>query len=152
MEIIFSDYEFRTRMVEEKQEIFDIVRKKFVALTPEEWVRQHFLHFLTADLNYPKSLISVEKQLKYNNLPRRTDVVLYNREGAPKLIIECKAPNLEVNQSTFEQIARYNLKLKAEYLVVSNGTTTYGCQVDIKKQSYQFIDSFPKAEEVIGLI
>ena len=110
MEIHFSKYNFKITANGEKQMIFDIIRKKNVVLTPEEWVRQHIVHYLINDYGFPKSLISLEKQLVLNELSKRTNIVLYNQTASPCMIVECKAPEVKITQKTFDQIARYNLK------------------------------------------
>lgn len=139
----FPSYPFRLKSSENKTLIFDIIRKKYVVLTPEEWVRQHVVHYLHIEKKYPLSLISVEKQLKINNLVKRTDVVVFNKKGTPEIIVECKAPNVPISQGTFDQIARYNLTLKANLLMVSNGLNHYYCQMDHEKETYLFLQEVP---------
>ncbi len=107
-------YKFNIKSKENKTLIFDEIRKKYIVLTPEEWVRQHFVCYLQHEKNYPISLISVEKQLIINNLKKRFDILVFNRNGQPKIIVECKAPSVKITQDTFDQIARYNLKLNAD--------------------------------------
>jgi len=114
-------YTFKLKSNEKHTLIFDNLRKKYFVLTPEEWVRQHFVQFLIDEKKYPVSLIALEKQLTINNLKKRTDIVIYNKLGDPDIIVECKAPHIKITQATFDQIARYNLKLKANYLIVTNG-------------------------------
>lgn len=108
-------YSFKLKSNEKHTLIFDNLRKKYLVLTPEEWVRQHVVRFLMEEKKYPASLIALEKQLIINNLKRRTDIVVFNKEGKPHIIVECKATNIKINQDTFDQIARYNLKLNANY-------------------------------------
>jgi len=136
-------YKFKIKSKENKQVIFDIIRKKYVVLTPEEWVRQHFIHYLIEEKKYPVSLIAVEKKLILNNLTKRTDILVFNSLGLPDIIIECKAPTIVINQNTFDQIARYNLKLNANYLVVTNGLQHYFCSIDKKNKSYNFLENIP---------
>ncbi len=136
-------YNFKLKSNENKTLIFDNFRKKYVVLTPEEWVRQHFLNYLTDYKQYPKSLISVEKQLTVNNLKKRTDILVFNKEGNPEIIVECKAPSIKINQLTFDQIARYNLKLNAKYLVVTNGLQHFYSIVDQKNETYLFLKDLP---------
>lgn len=136
-------YKFKIKSNENMYSIFDIVRKKYVILTPEEWVRQHFIHFLIEEKNYPISLISVEKKLTINNLTRRTDILVFNSEGNSDIIVECKAPSIKISQETFDQIARYNLKLKANFLVVTNGLEHYFCAIDSEKEEYIFLKEIP---------
>ena len=117
----FPAYDFRFKNTENKVYIFDVVRKKFVVLQPEEWVRQHVVHYLIFEKNYPLSLINVEKQLRVNNLKRRYDIVVFEPNGAIQILIECKAPEVSITQISFDQIARYNMQLQSEYLMVTNG-------------------------------
>ncbi len=123
--------------------IFDVIRKKFVVLQPEEWVRQHCLHFLIEEKKYPKSLINVEKELKVNNLRKRYDIVVYRRDGSIKLIVECKSYKVKIDQSTFDQIAQYNLTLNAAFLMVTNGINHYYCLMDHAEKRYQFLKDIP---------
>lgn len=119
--------------------IFDELRKKFIILSPEEWVRQHTIQFLIQQKKYPKQLLNAEKQLKVNGLTRRYDIVAYNPDGSINLIVECKAPSIKITQETFDQIARYNLSLKAEKLMVTNGLNHYFCQLDYNAEKYHFL-------------
>ncbi len=136
-------YNFRIKSNEKHTLIFDNLRKKYFVLTPEEWVRQHFVQFLVEQKKYPVSLIALEKQLLINNLKKRTDIVIFNKEGLPDIIVECKAPHIKITQDTFDQIARYNLKLKANYLVVTNGLEHYFCKMDLENESYVFLKEIP---------
>ena len=114
-----------------------------MVLTPEEWVRQHFIHFLTKEKNYPTSLIAIEKQLTINNLKKRSDILVFNTDGKPEIIVECKAPSIKITQDTFDQIARYNLKLKANFLIVTNGLEHFYCKMDYKNETYIFLEEIP---------
>ena len=136
-------YKFRIKSNENKLVIFDIIRKKNVVLTPEEWVRQHIVHYLIEEKNYPISLIAVEKKLTINNLTKRTDILVFNNKGLHEIIVECKAPKVKINQSSFDQIARYNLKLNANYLIVSNGLDHFFCSMDVKNECYVFLENIP---------
>lgn len=136
-------YDFKLKSNENKTLIFDNFRKKYVVLTPEEWVRQHFAQFLVDEKGYPVPLIALEKQLSINGLKKRTDIVVYNTKGLPEIIVECKAPNINIGQDTFDQIARYNLKLNAEYLIVTNGLEHYFCKMDVESESYHFLKDIP---------
>lgn len=136
-------FDCKLKSSENKTLIFDNLRKKYVVLTPEEWVRQHFIAYLIDHKKYPKSLIGVEKQLTINKLKKRTDLLVFNRIGAPHIIVECKAPNVVISQDTFDQIARYNLTLNANYLVVTNGLVHFYCQMDQISQSYHFLKEIP---------
>jgi len=139
----FPTYFFRFKNSENKRLIFDTIRKKFVVLQPEEWVRQHCIQYLINEKNYPKSLINVEKELKLNNLKKRYDIVVYKTDGSIHLIIECKAPLITIDQATFDQIARYNLELNATYLMVTNGINHYYCQMDFEDERYTFLKEIP---------
>ncbi len=132
-------YQFKLKSSENKQLIFDKIRKKYVVLTPEEWVRQNFVSYLITEKKYPISLIAVEKQLIVNNLKKRFDILIFNTDGLPKIIVECKSPSIKISQDTFDQIARYNLALNAEILVVTNGIEHYYCKVDTKNEKYSFL-------------
>ena len=142
----YPSYTFKLKTNENKTLIFDIVRKKYVTLTPEEWVRQHTIHYLFKEKNYPISLMTVEKQLKIRTLRKRIDIVSYTNDGIPFLIVECKAPSIQISQDTFDQIARYNLKLKAQILMVTNGISHYYCVMNHKKQAYEFLSELPDAQ------
>ena len=139
----FQKYRFRFKSSENKTLIFDEIRKKFIILTPEEWVRQHVVQFLISEKKYPKSLINVEKQLKVKDTVKRYDVVVYNRDGNIFLIVECKAPSIPITQQTFDQIARYNLVANATYLMVTNGLEHYYCQMDYENEKYIFLRDLP---------
>ena len=140
----FPKYNFRFKSNENKTLIFDIIRKKFVVLTPEEWVRQHVLHFLISEKKYPVSLINVEKQLQLNDTVKRYDIVIFNKDGSIYTIVECKAPCIKINQQTFDQIARYNLALKSELLMVTNGLEHYFCTMDFENKKYLFLKDLPE--------
>lgn len=139
----FPTYSFRFKSSENKISIFDSIRKKFVILQPEEWVRQHCVQYLMEVKGYPKSLINVEKELIVNGLKKRYDIVIYNSNGSIHLIVECKSPTITVNQNTFDQIAQYNLVLNASYLMVTNGLNHYYCQMDFENERYQFLKDIP---------
>jgi type I site-specific restriction endonuclease len=139
----FSTYPFRFKNSENKVSIFDEIRKKFIILTPEEWVRQHVVQFLLEEKKYPKSLINVEKVLKVNGLNKRYDVVVFNSDGSILVLIECKAPQIKIAQATFDQIARYNMTMKADFLMVTNGLNHYFCQMDFENEKYEFLRELP---------
>ena len=139
----FQPYQFRFKNSENKVAIVDEIRKKFIILTPEEWVRQHVVHYLLIEKSYPKSWINVEKQIKMNGLTKRYDVVVFNPDGSIFLLVECKAPEIKISQHTFDQIARYNLALKAQYLMVTNGLEHYFCQMDYENEKYHFLQELP---------
>lgn len=140
----FPTYSFRFKNSENKVSIFDEIRKKFILLTPEEWVRQHVVQFLLQDKKYPKSYINVEKLIKINDLSKRYDSVVFQPNGEIFLLIECKAPEVSISQQTFDQIARYNLVLKAKYLMVTNGLNHYFCQMDFENEKYVFLKELPE--------
>jgi hypothetical protein len=139
----FPTYSFRFKNSENKVAIFDEIRKKFIIITPEEWVRQHVVQFLLQEKKYPKSLINVEKLLKINDLNKRYDVVVFNPDGSILILVECKAPEIKISQHTFDQIARYNMTLKSEYLMVTNGLNHYFCKMDYEKEQYDFLSELP---------
>lgn len=136
-------YKPQLKSKENKTLIFDKCRKKYVALTPEEWVRQHFINYLIEYKKYPFSLIAIEKELKLNNLKKRSDIIVFNKEGKPNIIVECKGPSIKINQSTFDQIARYNLEINAQYLIVTNGLEHYYSTINHKNKSYTFLKDIP---------
>ncbi|MCM4159592.1 type I restriction enzyme HsdR N-terminal domain-containing protein [Antarcticibacterium flavum] len=139
----FPNYSFRFKNSENKIAAFDEIRKKFVILTPEEWVRLHTVQFLKREKSYPLSLINVEKQLKIGKMLKRYDVVVFNPEGEIHIIVECKAPEVPITQATFDQIARYNMRLRANYLLVTNGLDHFICQMDYEKEKYIFLRDLP---------
>lgn len=110
--------------------IFDVVRKKYVRLTPEEWVRQHFLHYLTGHLSYPQSLVRLEQRVRYNHLQHRPDIVVYDRSTKPLMLVECKAPSININHDVWGQIARYNAYFNAQLLVITNGIQPYRLMIN----------------------
>ena len=142
----FPIYNFRFKNSENKVSIFDEIRKKFIILTPEEWVRQHVVRYLLEEKKYPKSLINVEKVLSVNGLRKRYDVVVFNPDGSIFVLVECKAPEIKTAQATFDQIARYNLALKAQFLMVTNGHNHYFCQMDFENEKYAFLKELPDYE------
>jgi len=144
----FPVYSFRFKNSENKVSIFDEIRKKFILLTPEEWVRQHVVQFLLQDKKYPKSYINVEKLIKINDLSKRYDGVVFQPNGEIFLLIECKAPEVPISQQTFDQIARYNLVLKAKYLMVTNGLNHYFCQMDFENEKYVFLRELPEFDRL----
>ena len=131
------------------QTIFDVLRRKYVALTPEEWVRQHFVHYLIEHKGYPQSLMANEIQLAIGNKKLRCNSVLYDRSLKPRMIIEYKAPTVNITQKVFDQITIYNMLLHVDYLVVSNGIKHYCCRMDYENQKYLFLDDIPDYQEII---
>ena len=126
-----------------KNVIFDVIRRRYVALTPEEWVRQHFVHFLIVHKGYPSSLMANEVLLNLKEKKKRCDTVLYKRDLSARMIVEYKAPYIEITQAVFDQITRYNMVLKVDYLVVSDGMQHYCCRMDYDTQSYSFLSDIP---------
>ena len=139
----FPTYSFRLKNSENNTHIFDVIRKKFVVLQPEEWVRQHCVQYLIQEKNYPISLINVEKVILINGLEKRYDIVVFNPDGSLALVVECKAPKVKISQSVFDQIARYNLTLKATYLMVTNGLNHYFCTMNHHLESFEFLETLP---------
>ena len=137
------EYEINVVERDGKRMIFDFLRRKYVALTPEEWVRQHFTHFLVSQKGYPKTLLANEAQLQIGDEHLRCDTVLYNKEMQPLMIVEYKAPQIQLQQKTFDQIAAYNLLLHADFLVVSNGLEHYCCQMVYEQRTYRFLTEIP---------
>jgi len=136
-------YSFKIKSKENKLYIFDILRKKNVVLTPEEWVRQNYVQYLIHDKKYPETLIAIEKQLKINHLIKRTDILIFDKNGNPHIIVECKAPSIKITQDAFDQIARYNLKLQAKYLIVTNGLEHFYCKMNYQQMKYDFLKEIP---------
>ena len=141
------EYAFRTKMEEGKQLIFDSIRKKFIVLTPEEWVRQNFIQYLIKEKKYPESLMAVEKQIMVNNKQQRFDLLIYLRNGQPYLIAEFKASNVKITQETFDQVVRYNMALRVERVVVSNGLQHFACEIDYAKNSFKYLPEIPVFSE-----
>ncbi|MFH1161471.1 MAG: type I restriction enzyme HsdR N-terminal domain-containing protein [bacterium] len=142
-------FDVRTRSRgDQKQEIWDLVRRKFIALTPEEWVRQHFLNFLIHHRGYPASLIRVEASLVYNRLKKRSDIVTYDKRGKPLLLVECKAPQVAITQEVFNQVALYNSTFTGKYLVVSNGLEHYCSCIDHAKKTWKFLRDIPHYSDI----
>ena len=129
--------------------IYDFLRRRFVALTPEEWVRQHFTHFLVEHRHYPAALLGNENTVQLNGVARRCDSVLYSRDGGrPRMIVEYKAPEVPVTQAVFTQISAYNSVLRADYLVVSNGWAHCGCRMHYERQKAEFLPERPFYEDL----
>lgn len=143
--------EFPVRITEEKGKkfIFDKVRKKHVALTPEEWVRQHFVNYLIMEKHYPIEMMGNEVAIKLHNTSKRCDTVVFNTTMEPLVIVEYKAPHIEITEDVFQQILRYNMALHARYLIVSNGMKHICCQIDYAEQKYSFLEEIPTYEEAV---
>lgn len=142
-ELQLPPYEIKVSQRGNRRHIYDFLRRRWVALTPEEWVRQHFTHYLVEHLGYPSALLSNEVELRLGDKLLRCDSVLYAQSLSPRMIIEYKAPNIRIQQKTFDQIAVYNLLLKVDYLIVSNGLQHYCCHMDYERQSYSFLPDIP---------
>ena len=143
MPLHFPVYSFRFKNSENKVAIFDEIRKKFVQLTPEEWVRQHTVRYLIDEKKYPKSMINVEKVLKINGMSKRYDVVVFNSDGSIHILVECKSTDVKITQMVFDQIARYNSTLKSNYLMITNGLNHYFCKMDFNTEQYLFLETIP---------
>ena len=141
-------YEIKIGEKDGKRTIFDFLRRKYVSLTPEEWVRQHFTHYLTEHKGYPQGLMGNEVELHIGDKRLRCDTILYNKQGKPQMIIEYKAPNIQIQQKTFDQISVYNLLLHVDYLIVSNGLQHYCCKMDYDNQKYLFLQDIPDYENI----
>ena len=137
------EYTFRIKTEDGKTMIFDAIRRKFVALTPEEWVRQNFIEYLKTEKNYPASLMAVEKQVTINQMQRRFDLLVYSRTHQPCLIAEFKAPDVKITQDVFDQVVRYNMALKVAGIIVSNGLQHFACKMDYANNTYSYLREIP---------
>lgn len=136
-------FEYKVQYSDSGHSIFDVIRKKYVRLTPEEWVRQHFLHYLTDHLAYPRALVRLEQGVKYNRLQHRTDILVYNRSAKPLLLVECKAPHVPLNHDTWGQIARYNAQINAQLLVMTNGLQHFCWKLDYDQGNHTLLPAVP---------
>lgn len=148
MQLNLPSYNYQVKRTADGDKIFDCLRHKFVALTPEEWVRQHFTSFLIKHKGYPTSLMANEISLSLNGTSRRCDTIIYDRTGKPLVIVEYKANTVEITQKVFDQIVRYNMVLKAQYLIVSNGMKHYCCRIDYDNHTYHFLQEIPPYESL----
>ena len=144
----FPDYEFDIRTDDRKPVIFDAQRRKYVRLTPEEWVRQHLVRHLLQDLGFPRGRTAIETGFSYQGMHYRADVVVYGQKGNPILMAECKAPDVKIVQRTFDQVAWYNKAVGARYLLVTNGLGHYCFVVDRERRTYEFLEKLPRYEEL----
>jgi len=149
LKLNLPEYSFRFKNAEGKDFIFDSFRKKYVRLTPEEWVRQNFLQFLVTEKKYSPSLLTIEALVNINGNPQRTDLIVFDRSGNPILVAEFKAPEIKISQQTFDQIARYNMQLKVNFLIVSNGLVHYCCKINHAKKTYAFLTDIPEFAQII---
>jgi hypothetical protein len=140
----FPQFQFRFQKYQNKIRIFSRLRKKFLILTPEEWVRQHCVHYLLDCKKYSAQLMAEEVTIKLNGLTKRCDIVTYYSSGDIKLIVECKAPEVKISQNTFDQIARYNMVLDADFLMITNGLNHYFCKLDLEQETYTFLKELPE--------
>lgn len=138
------EYDCKLKKAEGKVWIFDVIRKKYIVLTPEEWVRQHFINYLVTEKKYPKALIRVEGGLHYNQMQKRSDVVVFNRQGNPWMIVECKAPNLQLSAMTLQQVSAYNASLKASFIAVTNGLVHYCASTDWSSGKTELLTDLPE--------
>ena len=137
-----ENYQIRLKQAQDKLYIFCFIRKNWMIYTPEEWVRQHVLRFLMDDLGYSASAIALEVSIPINGMRKRADIVVYQQEK-PYIMVECKAPHIAINQSTFDQIARYNIVLGGQLLMVTNGLNHFYCQMDFEQKRYNFLKELP---------
>ena len=153
VELNLPEYEFKVKKREDGSSwvIWDRLRDRWVALTPEEWVRQHFVEWLITDKAFPAALMGNEVSLRQNGIARRCDTVIADRTGQPLVIVEYKAPSINITQKTFDQIVRYNMVLHARYLIVSNGLNHYCCQIDYEKNTYRFLEEIPCYESLVDV-
>ena len=141
-------YQIKVSGTQQKPTILDILRRKYVALTPEEWVRQHFVHYLIEHKNYPASLLANEVKLQAGDKTLRADSVLYDKQLRPRMIVEYKAPTIKLTQKVFDQISIYNMMLKVDYLIVSNGMESYCCKMDYENRNYTFLQDVPDYKNI----
>lgn len=151
LQLNLPKYNFRIKKQDEKLLIFDSQRKRYVSLSPEEWVRQHFIRFLIEEKEYPAAYLAVEKQLNMNGMKKRCDAILYDNNAKPIMIIELKAPNVPISQATFDQVAVYNAKLKVNLLMISNGIEHYCCLVNTETARYEFFSGIPNYNLIINI-
>jgi len=147
-DLFFPNFNLKTRNESNKTLVYDELRKKWLQLTPEENVRQHLWKYLNIQFEYPKSLMAIEKKIIINKLEKRFDLLIYNKTGNPLMIAECKSPKIKLNQSTLEQILRYNIQLKATYLLITNGIELYCCHVDFKSGKMEFLKTIPMFNDI----
>ncbi len=141
-------FEFKTKYIDDKLHIFDDARRKFIRLTPEEWVRQNFTKFLILHKGYPQGRIAQEVSIELNTMPRRIDTVIYDKFSNPIVLVEYKSPNIKITQEVFNQIVRYNMVLKVPYLIVSNGLNHYCCKIDYSCNKASYLHDIPNFEDL----
>ena len=137
-------YSFKIKSEDNRKYIFDEVRRKYILLTPEEWVRQNFIKYLVSEKNYPQQLISIEMEFKIRKLAKRCDIVVFNKSGKPGLIVECKSPSVAIGQDAFDQVSLYNRYLNVDFLVITNGLKHYCCKYDRQEGKFSFTVDIPE--------
>ena len=147
-ELNLPSYSFKITGDGDSMMILDQIRRKYVRLTPEEWVRQNFIQYLITEGKYPPGLMGVEVMFKLNRLKRRVDILIHNRQGQPIMIVECKEPDVKIDDKVFDQIVTYNLAMKVPYIVVTNGIDHYACKVDSENNKYEFLMAIPLYEDI----
>lgn len=150
IQLNLPSYEFKTTQKEGKSHIFDAFRRLWVKLTPEEWVRQHFVRYLVEEKSFPANLIALEHSLKINRQSFRADAVVFSTDGKPLLLVECKAPTVKINQKVFEQILRYNFEFQVDFLIVTNGLVHFCCKIDKTRLTYEFLKELPEYPMLVG--
>ena len=152
MDILFPDYPLQKQLSKGKCYVFDVIRKKYVLLTPEEEVRQRFIHFLMHEKGVPSAFISVEKSIVVLGLKRRYDLIVHDRAGSPLMVVECKAPSVMISQSVFDQVARYNIACRVPFVAITNGNTLFACTIDFDRESWGYLPSFPDYHDLISKV
>ena len=143
----FPKYDFKTKNEGNKTLVFDELRKKWIILSPEENVRQHLWKYLFTEYNYPKSLMICEKKVVVNSLIKRFDLLIYNRDGKPMILVECKAPSIKLDQNVLDQVLRYNINLKCEFILLTNGIEIQCCKINFKTGAFSFLNKIPNFNE-----
>jgi type I site-specific restriction endonuclease len=148
MQLNLPLFTFQTLRKEGKSYIFDTTRRKWVRLTPEEWVRQNFVQYLAVEKHFPVSLMALERSLRFNQQTFRADVVVFSTSGNPLLVVECKAPEVKITQKVFDQIVRYNFEFQVDFMIVTNGLNHFCCKIDKSNQTYEFLKEIPEYHEI----
>jgi hypothetical protein len=148
-ELNLPQYSFKITGKEGSEMILDPLRRKYVKLTPEEWVRQNFVQYLVHEGKYPAGLIGIEVMFGFNKLKRRVDILVHNRSGEPVMIVECKSPDIKIDEKIFDQIVCYNMKYKVPYIVVTNGLVNYACKINFFENSFEFLLVIPLYEDLL---
>jgi len=143
------EYSFKIKGKEDQELIFDAIRRKYVRLTPEEWVRQHFIQYLINEGKYPSGLLGVEVLTRWNKLKRRVDILVHNRLGQPVMLVECKAPDVKIDDKVFDQIVCYNMGFQVPCIIVTNGLVHYACRLIPEKPGYEYLDVIPLYEDLL---